>query len=153
LRVNKLSAIQGHLPIQPGDAFGLALAPLGDLDQDGVNDLAVGAPGSDDGAVAAGAVWLLFMSPNGDVKRFQRMSATSGGFTGPLDPADNFGSSLAAPGDLDRDGIPDLVVGAPGDDDGFSGAGALWVLFLRRDGTVRGQVKIGAGNGITGLAA
>ena len=45
------------------DQFGRSVAILGDLDGDGVSDLAVGATGDDDGAPGAGAVWILFMYP------------------------------------------------------------------------------------------
>jgi len=44
-----------------GDSFGGALTSLGDLDSDGVVDLAVGAYQDDDGGVDRGAVWVLFL--------------------------------------------------------------------------------------------
>src|SRR5262245_25698519 len=56
-----------------------------------------------------------------------------GGFTGVLDPDDLFGTSTASLGDLDGNGVGDIVVGAYGDDDGGSSKGALWVLFLDTD--------------------
>ena len=43
------------------DYFGYAVASLGDLDGDGVGDLAVGAIGDDDGGTNRGAVWVLFL--------------------------------------------------------------------------------------------
>ncbi|MGH7818692.1 MAG: hypothetical protein ACREQ9_02875, partial [Candidatus Binatia bacterium] len=42
------------------DHFGASVASLGDLDGDGFRDLAVGAPGDDDGHPNHGAVWILF---------------------------------------------------------------------------------------------
>ena len=121
-----------------GDHFGSALASLGDLDGDGVTDLAVGAPG--DGFV--GAVWVLFLNANGTVKAQQKISDTEGGFTGILHSGDNLGSALAPLGDFDGDGTPDLAVGAPGDDDGENNSGAIYVLFLRADGSVKAHQKI-----------
>ena len=78
---------------------------------------------------------LVVVPPVGaQVRGFQTISATEGGFEGPLVDGDRFGVSAAAPGDLDGDGVPDLVVGAYGDSDA---RGAVWVLLLRPNGTVR----------------
>ena len=85
--------------------FGSAVAPLGDLDGDGVDDLAVGAP-SQTGAPTGGAVHVLFMNANGTVKSSQRIASGIGG--GPaLTDGDYFGHSVAVLGDLDGDGVTD----------------------------------------------
>ena len=65
------------------------------------------------------------------MKRHQKISDTQGRFTGILDDGDSFGGSVASLGDLDGDGVGDLAVGAPQDDDGGTDRGAVWVLFLR----------------------
>ncbi len=129
--------------LDDGDLFGASITNLGDIDGDGVTDLAVGAPRDDDGASNAGAVWILFLNTNGTVRAHQKISATEGGFTGTLDSGDNFGYSVAAYADYDGDGHDDLLVGSPGDDDGGIGAGAVWLLLLQDDGTVSGHHKIG----------
>ncbi|MCH8880668.1 MAG: VCBS repeat-containing protein, partial [Planctomycetes bacterium] len=54
----------------------------------------------------------------GMVLSHQKISDTEGGFTGILDDLDWFGTSVAALGDLDGDGVGDLAVGAPGNDSG-----------------------------------
>jgi len=124
------------------DHFGSSLAFLSDLDGDGVRELAVGAYGDDDGGALQGAVWILFLNTDGTVKSEQKISETTGGFAGHLDPDDLFGSSVAALGDLDGDGVEDLAVGAPWDDDGGNLQGAVWILFLNADATVKSQRKI-----------
>ena len=43
------------------DFFGSSVASLGDLDGDGVGDLAVGAALDDDGGFDRGAMWVLFL--------------------------------------------------------------------------------------------
>ncbi len=135
-RHQKISDREGGFTgvLDDNDFFGLSLAPLGDLDGDGVGDLAVGAIGDDDGAGNAngnrGAVWVLFLNPDGTVKSHQKISDTEGGFTGTLDDDDWFGHSVGSLGDLDGDGVIDLAVGAVQDDDGGNGRGAVWVLFL-----------------------
>ncbi len=125
-----------------GDTFGFAVAALGDLDGDGIVDLAVGAMNDDDGGSTNGAVWILFLNADGTVKDEQKISATAGGFGGVLDNGDHFGSSVASLGDLDGDGVTDLAAGAFFDDTGISQQGALWILFLNPDGTVDSELEI-----------
>ena len=145
----KISANSGNFNgnLDPDDRFGSALANIGDLEADGVTDLAVGTPGNDDGGTDRGAVWVLFMDDTGEVDTEQKISDTSGDFNGGLDDGDEFGSALAAIGDLDRDNVVDLAVGVPGDDRGGTDRGGLWILFLDIDGTVLDARKIADGTG------
>ncbi len=146
-----------------GSFFGDAIETIGDLNEDGVPDIAVGAPGDDDGASQRGAVWILFLNSDGTVQGSQKISDTEGGFTGVLDASytmgfgtvsNRFGTSLAAPGDLNGDGVPDLVAGGPYGDDGGDLRGAVWVLFLNADGTVSSHQKISdTEGGFTGTLA
>jgi hypothetical protein len=140
----KISAREGGFSanLNPGDRFGSALADTGDLEGDGVTDLAVGAPGDDEGGTDRGAVWILFMNSDGTVDTQQKIADSSGSFDGKLDDADRFGSAVAALGDLNADGVNDLAVGAPGDDDGGTDRGAVWILFLDAVGKVRLSQKI-----------
>ena len=134
------------------ERFGSAVASLGDLDGDGVTDLAVGAPTDDDGGTNRGAVWVLFLNTDGTVKSHQKISDTEGGFTGVLDSSDWFGASIASPGDLDGDGVSDLAVGVISDDDGGANRGAVWMLFLNANGTVKAHQKISdTAGGFTGV--
>ncbi|MCH8881312.1 MAG: FG-GAP repeat protein, partial [Planctomycetes bacterium] len=92
----KISDTQGGFmgDLEDDDLFGFSLASLGDLDGDGVGDIAVGALRDDDGGPDRGAVWVLFLNTDGTVKSEQKISSTDGGFTGMLDAVDYFGSSV-----------------------------------------------------------
>jgi hypothetical protein len=152
----KISAITGGFTgaLDDDDDFGASIAELGDLDGDLVRDLAVSAPRDDDGGTDQGAVWILFLDADGTVKAHQKISETAGRFTGTLDDGDGFGDRLTALGDLDGDGVTDLAVGAPLDDDGGTNRGAVWILFLDSDGTVASSAKISSGmGGLTGPLA
>jgi hypothetical protein len=124
------------------DRFGSAVAGIGDLDGDGIPDLAVGADQYDAGGGNSGAIWVLFMNRDGSVKNQQRIAAGDGGFEGTLDGEDRFGCAIAAIGDLDEDGVGDLAVGAEQDDDGGSDRGAVWILFMKTDGKVKNDTRI-----------
>ena len=125
--------------LNAGDNFGAAVAGIGDLDNDGIPDLAVGAPGA---SGDEGEIWVLFLDAGGKVRQEQKIADGAGGFKGTLDNNDRFGSAIAAIGDMNGDGVADLGVGAPNDDDGSDNAGAVWVLYMKVDGRVDGWQKV-----------
>lgn len=77
--------------------FGMALANAGDLDQDGVSDFLVGSPGNSRVYAISGATGTVLYSV----------------VSPQLEKLPSFGAALAAGKDLNNDGIPDFVVGAP----------------------------------------
>ena len=138
------SGIGGGPSLAAGDYFGHSVASIGDLDGDGVSDLAVGADKDDTGGYNRGAVHVLFMNADGTVKSSQKIAHNFAG--GPaLANLDRFGSSIASMGDLDGDSITDLAVGAAGDDTGGNYRGAVHVLLMNADGTVKSRQKIASG--------
>jgi hypothetical protein len=108
--------------------FGDALCAIGDVNGDGVTDLAVADSGDHDGGDVRGAVWVIMLAPDGSVQGRQKISDWHGEFEGRLVDWSRFGLSVAGPGDVDHDGVPDLLVGS---------AEGIWTLALRPDGTVR----------------
>jgi len=141
----KISATEGNFNGFVNDTREFyVVGSIGDLDNDSITDIAVGGTGDDDGGLDRGAVWILFMNANGTVKSEQKISATEGNFSGVLDDEDLFGY-VERIGDFDGDGISDLAVGATQDDDGGTNAGAVWILFLNTDGTVKSHTKFGGG--------
>lgn len=88
------------------DLFGWAVADAGDLNGDGASDLAIGAPFADPGGLTdAGNVTILFGGPTFDGSPGAWINSTMAGQW--------LGYSLAACGDINRDGFDDLAVGAP----------------------------------------
>ncbi|MFG0318034.1 MAG: integrin alpha, partial [Planctomycetota bacterium JB042] len=97
-----------------GGHFGTAIAGPGDVDGDGRADLFVGAPDDGQGGLPYGAVWGI-SGRDGSV--FDVVQSTTGLLT-------DLGDALAAVGDVDQDGVSDLLAGAPVDAGAAQTAGA-----------------------------
>jgi len=111
---------------QPGDQFGHAVARIGDVNGDGRDDFAVGAPYADAGGADNGRVDVFFGGPS--------ISDTPDvTLDGPASGA-NFGWSVAALGDFDGDGRDDFAVGAPLADTAGLEAGAVYIYLGRSSG-------------------
>lgn len=76
-----------------------------------------------------------------------RISDNEGGMIANLASGDRFSRDHDNAGDIDGDGISDLIVGARSDDDGATDAGAVYILFMNADGTVKSNQKISATQG------
>ena len=145
----KISDIKGNFEsnLDVGDYFGTALSSVGDLDNDGLNDLIVGANNDDDGGPDRGAIYILYLNEVGSVKSKQKISSIEGNFKGSLGDGDRFGISAESIGDINNDGVVDIAVGANYDSEGGYQTGAVWILFLNSDGTVKNHQKINSEHG------
>ena len=91
----KISDTEGDFAATLGgsDFFSSSVANIGDLNGDGIQDLAVGAHGDGDGGSLRGAVYILFMGTDGKVDDYQKISDTEGDFTATLDNSGGFNRS------------------------------------------------------------
>ena len=102
-----------------GGAFGFSLARVPDVDGDGVDDLAVGAPG-EDAPDPAGELQTnvgrayLFSGATGDLV-FSMISANPDEEGVRTIRGSDFGQDVSGVGDLDGDGLGGVLVGAPGE--------------------------------------
>ena len=87
-----------------GDAFGYAVAAAGDANGDGIGDVVVGAYGNDAGGSAAGRAYVYFGGGSDPAADFIQTGQAT---------LDNLGFAVSGAGDVDGDGVSDLIVGAP----------------------------------------
>jgi hypothetical protein len=118
-----------------GDESGTYLSGLGDVNGDGLADFAVSAPGSDPaGATSAGRAYVVFgKSANTLAVALSAVAAGVGGYAiQGVCAGDELGFRISGAGDINGDGLGDLIVSAPkADPASGADAGRSWVVYGR----------------------
>ena len=104
-----------------GDRFGISVAGAGDVNGDGFADVVIGAYQSDAGGVDAGRAYVYF----GGMRIPDRATTVLTG----AGAGDAFGFSVSGAGDVNKDGVSDIVVGAYHNGAGGKDAGRAYVYF------------------------
>ncbi|PIT77757.1 Ig-like domain-containing protein [Limnohabitans sp. B9-3] len=114
------------------DESGISVSNVGDVNGDGLADLIVGASASDPAArVNAGRSYVVFGKTSTTAVDLSSMGATWGFVINGQCGGDFSGSSVSSAGDVNGDGLADLIVGASQSDPtaGLSEAGRSYVVF------------------------
>lgn len=129
-----------------GDLFGHRISPAGDVNQDGVLDVLVGAwRASPGGLTRAGAAYVYSGADSSLLLEWNGANTK-----------DALGKSVCAVGDINGDGFDDILLGAPGADPfGVENAGTAW-LCSGADGSLlhkwNGETAFGAlGSEVSGI--
>jgi hypothetical protein len=134
---SSLSGTGGDVPLASADAswsgrtgyhwFGTALARAGDPDNDGLPDVLVGAPGDRRGGVRTGGVYLLtgaVLNGSASITTVDSLPSWTG-----QSSDDYIGARLLGPGDINGDGIDDVLIGSDNSNVGGAAFGSLWIVF------------------------
>ncbi|MCZ4254668.1 Ig-like domain-containing protein [Sulfitobacter sp. G21635-S1] len=118
------------------DYFGESVSSAGDVNGDGIDDVIIGAVTVDANAENSGASYIVFGSDAGFAPNLELSSLDgSNGFAiSGLIESDRFGRSVSSAGDLNGDGIDDVIIGADGADPNGIQTGATYVIFGSNEG-------------------
>ena len=125
--IDASDAIYTFIGENAGDSVGQIIANAGDVDGDGLNDILVSSPVNDDIATDAGKIYLI-LSSSLDANSAINLSQADTIFTGESQ-GDEAGRSISSAGDIDGDGLDDILIGAPLNDRGGFAVGTSY-LFL-----------------------
>ena len=135
------------------DYSGSSVSNAGDVNGDGIDDLVIGAPYAGNGA--EGQSYVVFGGSNVGNEGSLELSALDGnnGFAiNGINSFANLGRSVSNAGDVNGDGIDDLVVGAPdAESNGIYSSGSSYVIYGSNNLGSNGSLELSALNGNNGF--
>ena len=138
-----------------GDFSGRSVSNAGDINNDGIADLLIGAPAADPNGGNSGEGYVVFGGSNVGNTGSIELSALNGsnGFViNGIDTADFQAFTISNAGDINNDGVDDLIAGASlGDPTGTNAAGESYVIFGGSNVGNTGSIELSALNGSNGF--
>ena len=117
----------------PYDRAGISVSAAGDVNGDGFDDLLIGASTASPNGMSSGASYVVFGKASGFTANLDlsTLDGSNGFQINGEAVGDQAGRSLAGAGDLNGDGLADLIIGAPQASTNGATSGASYVLFGR----------------------
>ncbi len=148
LNLSALNGTNGFVlnGINANDASGVSVSSAGDVNGDGIDDIIIGAPSTNFGT---GQSYVVFGSSSGfnSSLNLSALNGTNGFKLNSMARGDESGESVSSAGDVNGDGIDDIIIGALG---GRSGRGRSYVVFGNSSG-FNSSLNLSALNGTNGF--
>lgn len=131
----------------PNDGAGSAIAPAGDVNGDGIGDVIVGAPDAgNEGRLFSGSAYVVFGRTSPGTVDLANLGANGFRIDGATYHPSASGLTVAAAGDVNGDGLADLIVGFPGDgNNSRANSGSAYVVFGKRSTSTVDLANLGSG--------
>jgi len=140
LNLSELNGSNGFVlnGIDRRDFSGRSVSGAGDINGDGIDDLIIGANRADpNGNIYAGETYVVFGNSEGFNASLElsELNGSNGFVLNGIDRVDNSGRSVSGAGDINGDGIDDLIIGAfLATPNGIYAAGETYVVFGNSEG-------------------
>ncbi|NDG50803.1 MAG: hypothetical protein EBY30_17630, partial [Rhodospirillales bacterium] len=134
------------------DTCGWSVASAGDVNGDGLADIIISANSADPNGSSSGSSYVVFGNTSAFASSIN-LSSLNGTIGFRLDGVaggDGSGYSVASAGDVNGDGIADLIIGANGADPNGSSSGSSYVVFGKASG-FSSSINLSSLDGSTGF--
>jgi len=141
--------------VNPDDNAGRFTRSAGDINDDGVVDLVIGAASASPNGFRSGASYVVFGGSgvgSAGVLELSDLNGSNGFVLNGADERDRAGSSVDSAGDINNDGVDDLLIGAfAASANGLANAGQGYVVFGGSGVGSTGALELSELNGINGF--
>ena len=120
--------------ISEGDFLGFSISSAGDINNDGYDDIIIGAPNANNnGLDNVGQSYIIFGKSSGFPTNFDlsTLNGNNGFIVNGITAGDVLGVSVSSAGDINNDGYDDIIIGASGVN---SSTGQTYVIFGKSSG-------------------
>ena len=134
--------------VSADDRAGFDVSDIGDMNGDGLADVIVTAPEDDPNATGSGAAFVVFGRTGTTAVELSDIEAGTGGFViNGASTDDQVGQGAVSAGDVNGDGVVDVIIGAVFDDPNGADSGAAFVVFGKSTTTAVELSDVSAGTG------